>query len=169
MSPIPSPIQPRPSGRGSTGSRHGITLLEMMIVVTLIALLASLTFPSVASGLDSLRLRSASDSILTLLDTAADRAERRQQAVEIVVSPKENSITARSADLGFVRRVDLGNSIHITGVTPGSAAPDANRQFIIYPGGTVPAVGIVITTAEGHRRTVSIDPITGLAQSEIAK
>jgi len=156
-------------GLPHSSAKRGVTLLEMMVVVTLIALLASLAFPSVSSGLDSLRLRSASDSILALLDTAADRAERRQQPVQVVVSPKENSITVRSADLVFVRRLELANTIHITGVMPGIAPPDGNRQFIIYPGGTVPAIGIVIATAEGHRRTVSIDPITGMAQSEIAK
>ena len=152
--------------------RRGVTLIEMMVVVTLIAILAGLTFPSVSSGLDSLRLRSASDSILALLDTAADRAERRQQAVEIVVSPKENSITARSADAVFTRRVELHEGIHITGVTPAApppVEPDANRQFLIYPGGTIPAIGIQIATSAGHRRTIAVDPITGLARSEIPK
>lgn len=140
-----------------------------MVVVTLIALLASLTFPSVSSGLDSLRLRSASDSILALLNTAADRAERRQQAVEIVISPKDNSITARSADMGFSRRIALDKGIRILSVAPGTAQPGASRQFLIYPGGTVPGIGIEIATAAGHRRTVAVDPITGMARSEIAK
>ena len=150
-------------------SNRGITLIEMMVVVTLIALLASLTFPSVSSGLDSLRLRSASDSILALLNTATYRAERRQQAVELVISPKENTITARSADLGFSRRVELEKGIHILGVTPGVAPSGASRQFLIYPGGTVPAIDIEIATTAGHRRTIAVDPITGMARSEIAK
>ena len=62
----------------------------MLIVVTLIALVAGLSYPSVASGLDSLRLRSASDAIVAFLNTALDRADRRQQAVEIRISPREN-------------------------------------------------------------------------------
>jgi prepilin-type N-terminal cleavage/methylation domain-containing protein len=160
---------PTSSAGAINKKQRGVTLIEMMVVVTLIALLSGLIFPSVSSGLDSLRLRSASDSILALLDTAADRAERRQQAVEIVISPKENSILARSADLGFQRRIELNNGIHITGVTPGVAPPDGIRQFLIYPGGTVPAIGIEIATAAGHRRTVSVDPITGMARSEVAK
>src|SRR5437868_6598836 len=97
----------RRHARPSVGLRHarpsyserGITLLEMLIVMTIVALVAGLTFPSIATGLDSLRLRSASDSIVSLLNTALDRADRRQQAVEITISPKENSIVARSADL----------------------------------------------------------------------
>lgn len=154
-------------------AERGITLVEMVVVVTLIAVLAGLTYPSVASGLDSLRLRSATDRILALLDTSADRAERRQQAVEIVISPKDNSVTARSADLGFVRRVELDKGMHITGVkpgpAPGSGTGAANRIFLIYPGGTVPGISIEIATASGHRRTIGVDPITGLAQSQVVK
>src|ERR1700679_2938369 len=81
----------------------GVTLIEMLIVVTLIALVAGISFPSIASGVESLRLRSASDSMVAFLNTALDRADRRQQAVEIRISPKENLLTARSADNGFAR------------------------------------------------------------------
>ena len=148
---------------------RGVTLIELLVVVTLVAVLAGITFPSISSGLDSLRLRSASDRILALLDTSADRAERRQQAVEIVISPKDNSITARSADLGFVRRVELDKGMRIAAVRPGEAPAGSNRQFLIYPGGAIPAIAVEIATAAGHRRTVSVDPITGMALSEAAK
>jgi len=154
---------------GRINSARGVTLLEMMVVVTLIAILAGLTFPSISSGLDSLRLRSASDSILALLNTAADRANRRQQAVEVVISPKENSITARSADNGFARHLDLREGIHITAITPGNPPYDAIRQFVIYPGGTVPGVVIEIASGGGHKRTVALDPVTGVARAEIEK
>jgi prepilin-type N-terminal cleavage/methylation domain-containing protein len=157
-------------GAISSGRRNrGVTLIEMMVVVTLIALLASLTFPSVAAGLDSLRLRSASDSILALINTAADRAERRQQPVQLIISPKENTLAAVSADAGFSRHIELGRNIHILSVAPGNAPSGASRQFLIYPGGTVPAIAIEIATAAGHRRVIAVDPITGSARSEIAK
>jgi len=44
-----------------------MTLLEALIVVALVAMIAGLSFPSVTSGLDTLRLRSASDSIVSFL------------------------------------------------------------------------------------------------------
>jgi prepilin-type N-terminal cleavage/methylation domain-containing protein len=144
------------------GSR-GVTLLEMLIVVTLIALVARLTLPSVTSGLDSLRLRSATNSIVALLNTSLDRADRRQQAVEILISPRENAIIARSADNGFTRRVDLRSPIHIAAILPAvEADPNQPRRFLIYPGGTVPGISIELAIDPGHKRTVSIDPITGV-------
>jgi prepilin-type N-terminal cleavage/methylation domain-containing protein len=141
--------------------RHerGVTLLEMLIVVTIVAVVAGISFPSITSGLDSLRLRSASDSVVSLLNTALDRADRRQQAIEITISPKDNAIIARSADLAFNRRIDLQDPVHIS-------APTEQRSFLLYPGGTVPGIGIELSNHEGRKRMVSVDPITGVPQAK---
>jgi prepilin-type N-terminal cleavage/methylation domain-containing protein len=140
----------------------GVTLLEMLIVVTIVALLAGVTYPSIAAGLDSLRLRSASDSIVAFLNTALDHAERRQQAVEIRIAPRESDLSARSADAGFSRDLRLPNTVRI--VNPADA-----RRFLLYPGGSVPAITIDLATPGGRHRTVSIDPITGVPQSEVRR
>jgi type II secretory pathway pseudopilin PulG len=131
--------------------------------VTIIALVAGLSLPSISSGLDSIRLRSASDSIVSLLNTSLDRADRRQQAIEILISPRENSISARSADQSFTRRLDLADPVRIATVQPAvEADPNQPRRFLIYPGGAVPGISIDLATASGHKRTVAIDPVTGV-------
>jgi prepilin-type N-terminal cleavage/methylation domain-containing protein len=141
----------------------GVTLIEMMIVVTIIALVAGLTYPSIAAGFDSLRLRSASNSIVSFLDTALDRADRRQQVVEIRISPRENALIARSADLGFVRRLDIPDGIHIAAVTPAiEGEADEPRRFLVYPGGAVPRISVELANQEGRHRWVTIDPVTGV-------
>jgi len=160
------------SGGGRCGIRRfrndsGITLIEMMIVVTIIALIAGVSYPSITSGLDSLRLRSASNEILSLLNTALDRADRRQQAVEILISPKQDAILARSVDAGFSRRVDFEDSIHITSILPAAEVDPAEpRRFMLYPGGAVPRIAIEISSGNGHKRLVSIDPVTGVPQAK---
>jgi prepilin-type N-terminal cleavage/methylation domain-containing protein len=137
----------------------GVTLLEMLIVVTLIALVAGISYPSIASGLDSLRLRSACDSTVAFLNTALDRADRRQQAVEIRISPGENLLTARSADNGFARELRLPENIAM-------ANPSEPRRFLLYPGGAIPAIQIELAARGGRRRKISVDPITGVSKSE---
>jgi len=137
----------------------GVTLLEMLIVVTLIALVAGISYPSVSSGLDTLRLRSASDAMVAFLNTALDRADRRQQAVEIRISPKENLLTARSADNGFARELHLPENISFVN-------PTEPRRFLLYPGGSVPAIQVDVATLGGRRRRVSVDPITGVSRAE---
>ena len=152
---------------GVTNKQRGVTLIELLIVVTLIALVAGLSFPSVASGLDSLRLRSASDAVGGFLNTALERADRRQQVVEIWISPRDNAITARAADMGFQRRMDLPDPIRIVSVSPSAPGTAGEaRRFLIYPGGAVPRIGIEISNPEGRRRIVSVDPVTGVPVSE---
>ena len=46
----------------------GITLIEMIIVLAIVGMVIAIAFPSVTSGLDSVRLSSASDSIVSFLN-----------------------------------------------------------------------------------------------------
>ena len=152
----------------NVSNQRGVTLIEALIVVALIAMIAGLSYPSVSSGLDTLRLRSTSDAIVSFLNIALDHADRRQQAVEVVISPHENLMLSRTADLGFTRRLDIPSQIQIVAVLPALPAgiapeldPEAPRRFLLYPGGSVPRIGVEISTLQGRRRLVSIDPITG--------
>src|SRR5579884_3743583 len=86
---------PRTLTVGATNNRCGVTLLELLIVITLMSLLAGLAYPSASAGLDTIRLRAASDQAVSFLNAALDRAQRRQQVVELRLSPAENALAAR--------------------------------------------------------------------------
>jgi prepilin-type N-terminal cleavage/methylation domain-containing protein len=150
-------------------AEKGVTLIEILIVMAVIGLIAGLSYPAVSSGLDTLRLRSTSDAIVSFLNIALDHADRRQQAVEVIVSPRENILVSRTADLGFMRRLDLPVQLRIVAVQPPLPTildPEEPRSFLLYPGGSVPRIGIEISTPQGRRRLVSVDPITGSPVSE---
>jgi prepilin-type N-terminal cleavage/methylation domain-containing protein len=158
------------SSVGVINKRRGITLIEMLIVMALIALIAGMAAPAISAGLDSLRLRSTSDAIIGFLNTALARADIRQQVVEILISPGDGTITAISGDHGFYKRLDIANPIRILSVEPALAdAGELNqpRRFLVYPGGTVPRIAIEIGNSQGRKRLVSIDPVTGVPQSVI--
>jgi prepilin-type N-terminal cleavage/methylation domain-containing protein len=153
-------------------NERGVTLIEALIVVALIAMIAALSYPSITSGLDTLRLRSASDSIVSFLNIALERADRRQQAVEVIISPRENSLLSRTADLGFSRSLEIPAQIHIVSVQPAlpiSFDPQERRRFLLYPGGSVPGIGVEISTLQGRKRMVSVDPVSGSPRSEVVQ
>src|SRR5580698_10321317 len=83
--------QDRPCYLGPTS--RGVTLVEMLIVVSIIGLIVAVSFPAFSAGIDSVRMSSATGMVSSFLNSAVNRAERRQQAVELIVTPKENLLT----------------------------------------------------------------------------
>src|SRR5260370_36637870 len=98
----------------------GVTIVEMLIVVTIIGLIAGISFPAVTSGIDSLRLSSASDSLVSFLNGAMNRAERRQDVVEIAISIQDNAVTLTTA--GLSRKLAIHSGVTIKAVSPNLAA-----------------------------------------------
>jgi prepilin-type N-terminal cleavage/methylation domain-containing protein len=147
--------------------RRGVTLLEMLIVLALIGLLAGITFPSVSSGVDTLRLSAAGRSLVTFFNGALNRAERRQQAVEITIDLRANQVLLISTEPGFERKLEMPAGVRIISVFPPPLVESGEpRRFIFYPGGTVPRLGVEIANSKGARQIVRIDPITGVPQVE---
>lgn len=161
------PLTRSGTGFSQCSRERGVTLIEMMIVVTLVALVAGLSYPSISSGIETLRLRAAGDAVVGLFNTSVARADQRQQPVEIQILQREGVLTARSADMGFTRRVEIAKPLVITDIVPHVPANVEDlRRVIIYPGGGAPRIGVEISTPQGRKRVISIDPITGAAQSK---
>jgi prepilin-type N-terminal cleavage/methylation domain-containing protein len=143
---------------------RGITLVEMLIVVTIIGLIAGISFPAISSGLDSLRLRSASDSLVSFLNAALNRAERRQEVAEIAISTQENALHLTTPSLS--RELDMPAGVTIRAVWPKLPGGETGepRRFLLFPGGNVPRIGIEIANRKGTRRVVRVDPMTGVPE-----
>jgi len=148
-------------------SKAGVTLIEMTIVVTLIGLMVGLTFPAVSAGVDSLRLSEASSRLVSFFNDALNRSERRQQPVEVIISKAQRALTMHSPDAGFEKKLELPQGISVVSILPeAKEESDAPRQFMVYPGGAVPRVGVEIVNARGVHRIVRVDPITGVPRIE---
>lgn len=145
------------------GAERGVTLIEMMVVTLLIALMAGISFPAVSSGVDSLRLNGAARDIATFFNSGLNRAERRQEAVEVLISPADNRLWMLSSEPGFRRELRLPDSVAIENILPPLEQPDPRpRGFFLYPGGTTPAMGVTLRSRHGAVRMVRVDPVTGV-------
>ena len=148
-------------------TRRGVTLMEMLVVVTIVALAAGLSFPVAANGLESLRLNAAADSLASFLNTALTSAEHRQQALELVIFPRESALRFRGLDPATRRELQLGDGVRILGILPETTLdPDQPRRYLLYPGGAPPRLGILLENRRGTRRMVVLDPITGVPAIE---
>jgi hypothetical protein len=141
----------------------------MMLVVTLIALLAGISFPAITSGIDSLRLSSATDAAVGLINRGVNRAERRQIAVEIAILRTQNALELHSADRSFNVHLDLPEGVRIARILPeipGLGDDEKQRSYLLFPGGTVPRFGLELVNRRGAHRIVRVDPVTGVALIE---
>lgn len=146
--------------------RSGVTLVEMLIVVAIVGLIAGISFPAVSSGIDSLRLASASDALVSFLNGALNRAERRQQPIEVSISIKENAVYLASTS-GLLRKLEMPAGVTIQAVWPKlPVEPEGPRRVLLLPGGTAPQIGIEIRNRKGTRRIVRVNPMTGIPQIE---
>jgi len=137
-------------------NQSGVTLIEMLIVVTIIGIIAGVSFPAMTAGLASVRLSSASGSAASFLTAAMNRVERRELAAAIVITPEENRIAVYTAASGSEPDTTLRmpQGVAIEGDEP--------RRFLLQPGGTFPRITVVLRSEKGGRRSVRIDPATGV-------
>lgn len=141
---------------------RGVTLIEMLVVVSIVAVMVAIMFPSVTTGLDSIRLASAADNVAAFMNSAVNRAERRQVLLEFSVSVPENALYYRHVP-DFEKRYELPDGIRIDAVLPEVPYEEPGaRRFQLYPGGAPPRIGVRIVSPHGARRIVSLDPVTGV-------
>jgi prepilin-type N-terminal cleavage/methylation domain-containing protein len=141
----------------------GVTLIELLVVLALMGIVAGLTFPAITSGIDSLRLNSATNGVVGFFNSGLNRAERRQQVVQITISKADNSLSMQSTEPGFTRKLEIADGVTIEQVLPETQAdPNAPRSFLLYPGGTVPPFGVRLINRRGVERVVHVDPMTGV-------
>jgi prepilin-type N-terminal cleavage/methylation domain-containing protein len=157
---------PAPLG-SSRNSRRGVTLVEMVVVVAIIALIVGLSFPAASAGLENVRMVSAGDSVATFLNAAVNRAERRQQPVALVIFPREGRLALYSNEPGFTRELKMPEGVGIEAVLPVEEGDPAQpRRILFLPGATVPAIGIQLGNRRSAHRVVRLDPMTGFPRVE---
>ncbi|HLK20734.1 MAG TPA: prepilin-type N-terminal cleavage/methylation domain-containing protein [Bryobacteraceae bacterium] len=152
---------------GRTNPEKGITLIELLVVVVIISLLVGVSFPAVTSGIDSLRLNWATNGVVSFVNSALNRAERRQQVIKLTISKNENTLTMRSTEPGFLRKFEMPDGISITHVLPEAPEePNAPRIIMLYPNSAPPRFGIELINRRNVDRIVRVDPITGVPRVE---
>jgi prepilin-type N-terminal cleavage/methylation domain-containing protein len=144
----------QPSNRSAVS---GITLIELLVVVALIALMASISYPTLTAGLDGFRLRSAVDHAGTFFHQARVQADRRQQAVQVTADTEANQLRALSVDASWRDSLDFTGGVRIVG-------PPGQQSWLLYPGAPPPRARLLLEAKTGSRRGLSLNVFTGVAE-----
>ena len=92
----------------------------------------------------------------SFLTSALNRVERREEAAAIVISPRDSLLAVYTSGSGDKpdRQLRMPQGVTIEGDEP--------RRFLLMPGGTAPRMTLVLRNEKGARRSVQIDPTTGV-------
>jgi prepilin-type N-terminal cleavage/methylation domain-containing protein len=138
----------------SSAGNKGVTLIEMVVVVAIIGLIVGVTLPAATSGLSSLRLRGASGDVVSFVNSALNRAERREEVMEIIVYPRERKLELASSEPGYSRTLEMPQGVNIAGGDP--------VRILLMPGSAPPRIAIDLYNEKGAHRVVRLDPVTGV-------
>lgn len=138
--------------------QSGITLIEMLVVIAIISVIISVSFPSLTGGLAGVRLASSSSEAASFLTSSLNTVERHEQAAAIVVSPKENRIEMYTAESGTsaASTYQFPSGIVLEGDEP--------QRYMLFPGGAFPRISLLVHNDKGSRRSIQIDPVTAVPQ-----
>ncbi len=100
----------------------GLSLVEVMIVMAIIALSVGLVGPRIGAGMTRLEVNQAEQTIRSFVQIARSRARRADQAHFVVVDRSSSSLVLVGPDMQVLRERDLSSSIEVvsdsdTGVT----------------------------------------------------
>ena len=142
---------------------RGITLIELVVVMVIIAIGAALVAPNIGAWLPNYHLRSATRDIVSSLRTAQMKAISTNLQYEVSFNPAAGSYILRYQDTGGHWITEgatqlLPSGIQISGVT----FPGNNANF--YPNSTSSSGSITLRNPKGASKTILLTISTGRVQ-----
>ncbi|MEZ5396269.1 MAG: prepilin-type N-terminal cleavage/methylation domain-containing protein [Bryobacterales bacterium] len=138
----------------------GVTLIELLIVMGIVALVAGIAYPNVSAGLDGIRLKTTANRAGSFWSAARQRADRYQQVVQVVVDPKQLELRATSVDGQWRDSLPIDQHLHIQ-------MPHERAVYFLYPGAPSPKfellLGASAMTFAGVRKCAQASQRSGLA------
>ena len=140
---------------------EGITFVELIVVLAILAAIAALVAPSFSRTIASARLRTAASDVRTSLarGRALAVAAARERTVDFDLSRGEFGV-----DHEAVRR--LPETLRLGAVLPGEGRMERGSVRIrFFPDGSGDEAEISVTAEDGGTLRVTVDPLTGLSEA----
>ncbi|PIE67749.1 MAG: type II secretion system protein GspH [Deltaproteobacteria bacterium] len=161
-------------------TRRGFTLFELLVVMVIIGIAASLIVPRLGGSVDKMQLRTATRDLASVMRFARSQAVTRgreyrvlfdsaTRMVAIEMAPSINGQTADSSENAISSRhryqLPAGIVLNLNN-NPLQAAARPVRMATFFPMGNSSGGSIRLVDARERSRTIRIDTITGLIAIE---
>ncbi len=162
--------------RLKASSRRGLTLIELLVTMAMVALLTTLAVPSFVSMLANSRLKAATRAVLSQTRYARDLAVRKQTFARLVIDdvagtsdvvvlvPADNDgqATWESVTDNLGRLRELPEGVAFDRLI--SSDLDGEPQVTFSPDGRGQEFYVSLTDGEDRQLAVRVDGVTGLAE-----
>jgi len=160
-------VQPSFSSSGTLGGalrrrgEAGFTFLEIMIVIGIIAVAATLVAPAIDSGMRARQVRSAVRGIAATMRTMASDAVITGQTQHLIIDPQANELRVEDRGTSYA----LGSGTVLSRVHGGELDASGLVRVNFYSNGSTSGVEVVVDDRETPNDVgflVSLDPLIGL-------
>lgn len=136
--------------------RRGFSLLELLVVLLLLAVSASLVLPSIERGLKAREVRQSALGLAALARDLRSRAIHEGALQYLLLNPSENSYEVAGG-----KKILLPSDVRMTAVQGGEPSAEGMRRFLFFPNGSTLGGEVALSGPEGLSYTVRLDPLLG--------
>ena len=134
--------------------KRGFTLIELAVTLLVLALAVSVSAPSLARGVDTVRARAETAGIATFLRAARERAITHNRAYEVQVKTEEGVIELRTGETVLaIRRPAPGVRVTFD--------PPTSRTVTFLPQGLSSGAQLRVEGPGRRAYLVTVDALTG--------
>lgn len=144
----------------------GVTLLELLIVLALMALLVGLVAPRFGRATDNWRLRNAAENVSQILRSARTRALYEQRYYVVEIQPEENRVRLLGPSSGFVREYLLPAGIRCEEKGTGASSV---MHLIFSPSGAVEERTLWLRNRQGSQVEIHLNFLLGRPGVEVVR
>lgn len=149
---------------------RGFTLLELIVVMSLISLSASFVLPQIYSAFSGGELRSAVRRFVGLAAETCQEARLRRTAFVLRYDQERRSFTAAPAaeaeglDSQRQRGIQLGGSVRVTDIAAAHRSGAAEMSILFDQRGYADKTAVHFRHDNGEELTVMLSPFLGLTK-----
>jgi len=154
------------SKRQASGE-SGFTMLELIVVMLILALVATISIPALSRGTSILNLQTASRDVLNTFRFAREKAVTEQTTMLLVVGRKERKLELANILGESARAYTLPDGINIQRMERAGSEVSEDTMIVRFtPNGNLESVGIRLASDRGARMQIISDPLGGGARVE---